>query len=254
MKYLLASLLLLFAISAHATSTTWDPGNVSTHVTLSGGNLVATRTTGNASNYSMAFSTTSKSSGKQYFEITVTHPSDADTGWGFGLINAGMALDGSGGDFYVGAQSAGGTGSNSIGVLENDAATSYYQKNHGALTQNPGWQQVNNPPTGDVIGLAVDIPNNLVWVQDCTLGGGWNVGTTGTQNPSTGQGGVSSSSVTNAAVFIGVSLYYTSSAVASATLNTGGSAFTCTQPTGFTAWDPPAAATGVTRTMMGVGQ
>jgi len=254
MKRFLLLFLLCFASLAHAT--TWDSGNKSTHVTLSNGNLTATRATGAANNYAMVFSTTSKSSGLLYFEITVTHASDADTGWGMGLANVNPLLDGVGGACYIGDQpdaGAGCAGSNSVGGLERDSATSFFEVNGGGLTTDPGWQQVNNPPTGDVIGFAVDFTHNKIWVQDCTLAGGWNVGTTGTQNPATNQGGVNTAAVTNAAVFIGASLYYTASAVAAATLNTGGSAFTCTKPAGFSAWDPPAGGPPE-RALIGVGQ
>jgi hypothetical protein len=222
----------MLVLSAAATgggaTTIWDAAQKSTLITLSGANLVATRTAGNNGNYSSVFSTTSYTTGKWYFEATITHDSDANTGWAIGISKAGTGLDGAGGE-YVGHAPG------SAGGLSSNSGTSLFEVNFGGLTTNPGWSQVNNPATGDVLGVAVDLTAGLMWLQDWTKANGWNVGTTGTQNPGTGVGGLNISSITGQAQFIKWSCFTSGSPVGVCTLNPG-LAFFGTLPSGFAAW------------------
>jgi hypothetical protein len=71
------------------TYATWNPADTSGDITLSGGNLVATR--GAGSGWRSSRATQSKNSGKWYFEITRTAGSDKAQSI-YGLMTAASGL------------------------------------------------------------------------------------------------------------------------------------------------------------------
>jgi hypothetical protein len=83
---------------------------------------------------------------------------------------------------------------------------------------------------GDICGLAIDLIAHLLWVR---IGAGnWNGNAT--YNPATGVGGISlPSGLNSGAVFAGISVNNTGDF---STANFGGSAFSQTIPSGFSAW------------------
>lgn len=181
-----------------------------TNVTLSNGNLTATHSS--ATNNSGARSTTFKSSGKYYFEVTVgaTHgQNDA-----IGIVSSGTA--------YVNlANGQGGP------VL--------------ALTTGTIWgNNLNSGSTlgavvaGNVVCFAINSDTGLFWVRKNN--GNWNA--SAPANPATGVGGIVGGAVgTPGAPIIGFSGTGTL-AGDNMTANFGVSAFTGAAPSGFTSGWP----------------
>lgn len=186
-------------------TTTWNPSDKSSNITLSGGNLIATHSTTSVGGVR---STSSYSTGKWYWEITLGPVSDLV----IGLANSTYSLSTSD---NVGADL------NSVGwypyfndVIVNDAILATIQ----AGTQN------------DVIGFAWDADNKLLWIR--TNAGNWN--NSGTANPATSTGGLSLSSLHAGPFFIVLGSDKSGDA---GTLNVGATSFANAAPSGFTAWD-----------------
>lgn len=175
--------------------TTYNPSDKSADITLSGGNLIATHASGGS--FANVRSTTSKTSGKYYFEVT----------W------------------------SGGDGNNGVGVANGSASLSNYLGNDA---NSIGWYDTGfgHPSgttftAGDVIGIAIDCTNGLIWYRkNGTFSG----------NPAAGTGGTS---ISLAAYYAAVAFQY--STLGAGTINFGGSAFANSPPSGFSAWDAGAA-------------
>ena len=133
-------------------------------MTLTNGGL--TVTPGATGIWNALRSTTSKSSGKLYFEVS---NSVAATGWEFsvGLANAGIVL--SGGSGALGASNY------SIGIITLTAinVSSGFTANY--TPNGPDW----TPPAGTVFGLAIDFTAGQIWFADNNV---W----TNSSNPATG--------------------------------------------------------------------
>lgn len=182
--------------------TTWNPSDTGGGVTLSGGNLVATNTSLNTGVRGVK----GQSSGKYYFELNMTTWASSTTAAGFGLSTA--ALNGSW---------SGSTVVNKSGIIwVNGGSTSV---------------DIGSPVQGDTIGIAVDIPNNLVWCR-IAPSGQWNAG--GAADPATGTGGVSISAMSGTQYPIAI-LFSVGDKV---TANFGDSAFSGSVPSGFTSGWP----------------
>lgn len=202
------------------TFDVFDTDSVATAgITFSNGNLTALGGAGmTLSTPGMAQSREGKKAGKWYVEFTCVAVSG--NGDGVGLIPAwGIPLT------FIGGTLAG----------AHDQGWGYFTSNHvvhAASTQT----SVNNTTwgAGDVIGMAIDLDNSLLWFN--TNGGAW-VGTSGTPNPATGTGGFSISGFNPALarVYPGVNL---SGSAAQFTANFGASAFAGTVPSGFAAGWP----------------
>jgi len=178
------------------------------NVSLSGGFLTATNTTtrGNVR------STTSKSSGKFYFEHLLTTGSNGFD-HGVGVANSTASLTtGPGGS--GGAHSVGQYGGNATIYINNSSVG-----------------------TGTVCTLtnrmcvAVDFDNNRIWYR--TNAGNWN--NSGSNDPATNTGGVDISSITGP-FFAFVSVEQSGGGNAVSTINFGATAFTHTAPSGFGNW------------------
>lgn len=189
--------------------TTWNPADES-NCTLTNGKLTCTST---AFNNGAARSTTSKTSGKWYFEITVGAFS-ASPEWSLGVADASYVI---GGGHLLG---------------QTDAHSAGYDSG-GNLLANTGGTSITGQSTyttGDVIGVAVDVPNHLIyWSKNGTF--------QNSANPAVGTGGVNY--VTTTAIFAGV-FENDGGGTLGVTANFGGTSFNTSPPSGFSAWDTAA--------------
>jgi hypothetical protein len=191
---------------AVAASTSWstDPGP---DITLSNGNLTATRSAGFS--YGAIKTVGGASSGKKYFEVTITtQPAPS-----FNLIGIGNASFGA--------------------PLGNDA--------NGAGLDTSGSLHINGLQVGavistgwfpnDVLGIAIDLTAKKFWVRYLSMSTGtWN--NSATADPATGVGGFDISTLAAGPYFIA----YSTIGGDVITANFGGSAFTYTAPSGFGTW------------------
>src|ERR1019366_6052823 len=187
------------------TATTWNPSDKSNAVVLSNGNLTATS---DGSAGQGVRGTNSHSSGKYYFEVTISS-------------------DNGGGNIFVAIASAAWVLNTFPGIA--DANSSGYASQSARIYANSGGTAIvaTGYTTGAVISVAVDITNNLVYF---ALNGVW-------QNsavPSSGANGVDY--ITTAAVYPAAEFNVTE--IGAVTLNTGASAFSYAVPSGFSSWDP----------------
>jgi hypothetical protein len=191
--------------AAAATTTTWDPVNIGSGITLSGGNLIASL--GSSPSGSMVRSLASHTTGKYYFEVTINSTPDVnDTS--VGLANASAPFS------FPGVDSNG-MGFNGQGQLViNSAVSSTVTVTYAA---------------GDTVGIAVDMGSNLIWFRNLIAPTTWNNG--GTANPATGVGGVSYS-VNPGPYFASTGLIQFGGG-AQSTGNLGATAYVASAPSGF---------------------
>ncbi len=188
------------------TNTTFNPSDKAASLTLSGGNLIATGTTGaNAGVRAIDKQIT----GKFYWECTCN--TFASSGSAVGVssptaaLNAGLAF----------ASPLGTCGLNRAGSVYSD----------GVQVAGIAFGTI---ASGTVVGIAVDCDARLIWYR---LGAAGNWNASATASPVTGAGGVALS------IGRGIPVYpmVTSAALNDQiTANFGGSAFTGTVPSGFT--------------------
>ena len=134
------SLLLIFSFApfAHATTyATWNPSDKGACITLSGGNLVAVA----SSDYCLVRSTISKTSGKWYWEYTLTALK------GGPLV--GVATGAANINNYVGSDAAGWS-------WYSDTGTSNKWNNNVSATYSTIYA------TGDVVGVALDMDGGTI--------------------------------------------------------------------------------------------
>ncbi len=171
-----------------------------TNITLSNGNLTATRGAGTGG----VRSTTSRSGGKWYVEFTI----GATVGNGYcGITRSTDSL------VSVGTN----------GFLYTLSSGQLYYYGVNSVT-------ISAAAAGDVIGLAIDLTNSLGWFRKNN--GNWN--NDALANPATGVGGISIASAfpTSPAFFY----YAAPTASASATINLGATSFANAAPSGFSPW------------------
>jgi hypothetical protein len=185
-----------------ALSNTWNPADFN-NATFSNANL--TVTSGGAN--SGARGTVPYSSGKYYWEYTFvtgttpiagicTASAVMSTVWSTGT-QAAQVLKSTGGLYVNGANVA------TLGAISN----------------------------GGIAGVALDVPNALIWFR-IAPSGNWN--NSGTANPATGVGGLSISALTGA-LYV---LFGSGTSSDQITLNSGGTSFTGAVPSGFTSGLP----------------
>lgn len=192
-------------------NTTWNPADKIANVTLSNGNLTAAFA-GVAGQGVRTIA--SQTSGKYYFEYT-------GTAWSGGNLVAGIAVATTSlTNLYAGNSTADCVVVETGGFLFVDGAAS---------------GSIGATPAGAVVGIALDVTSQLIWFR-IAPSGNWNG--SGTANPATGTGGLSTAAVTGggAAVY-GVTGTFTGSGD-TIIANFGDSAFTGAVPSGFTAGFP----------------
>jgi hypothetical protein len=184
-------------------STTFDPVNLGSTITLSGGNLTATGSGGNSLTRTLA----SHSSGKYYAEFTV----GAATNIGVGVVAAAFGVND-----YIGDGSSVGTGYGSA-----------YLGSVSGTTTCDSIQTV-----GHTYGVAVDVGNRTMWVKDLTAGGNWNANVSA--NPATNtNGAILGGTVATGAIFLAFTPGFNGD---NATFNFGATAYVGTPPSGFGNW------------------
>jgi hypothetical protein len=211
----------LTALAALPTSTaawnnppllTWNPADL-LNITLSGTNNL-TATTGAATG--AVRTTAGQTSGKYYFEYSCTNWT---TSIGVGVANPNAALGTVGASPFNAAFVQGGNGNVWINGVNQTTANLGVRAN------------------GDVIAVAVDLTNSLIWFR-VAPSGNWNA--SGTANPATGVGGLSIVSIQSSLLpLFGLFANAASTAGLNATANFGGSAFSGAVPAGFTSGFPP---------------
>ena len=175
----------------------WNPADAASGFTFSNSNLTWT----NTSSQQVVRSTTSRTTGKYYFEATVVS---------------------AGGTNRVGVATATESLTAAFGADANGAA--YYDM--GAVSYNNSvYCNGSTYTAGDIIGVAVDLTNDLLYF---SKNGAWQC----SFNPSAGTGGMP---IMNAALFA-ASATYLGGGSRSMTANFGKTAFSYTIPTGFSAW------------------
>lgn len=195
-------------------TTTLNPSQTTSSGVLSNGDL--TLTTSSVS-WQNSISTTSKSSGKLYFEVTVNSVG------GTNAVGVGLAQSLPSGNLV-------GTFTNQLGW--DNSNSSFYANN----VQKTGSNVVPNNTT---LCVAVDFGNTNVWYR-WSNNSQWNLG--GSDNPTTNAFGLNGASwysgalATNlftAPLFVALSVYNTSEL----TVNFGNSPFVMEIPSGFSGWD-----------------
>jgi hypothetical protein len=187
----------------------WNPADL-INMVLSNSNLTATAS---ASSYVRAL--LGNTSGKYYFEMTMTVWASPSTGVG---IASGSFVWSSGGGFSNAV-----TGIGTTGVIGNGAIFV-----NGVIPTGSPTLASRSP--GDIIGIAVDIGAQLIWFR-VAPSGNWNG--SGTANPATGIGGISISGL--AGVTGGLApLFFPITSSEAVTANFGGSTFSGAVPASFT--------------------
>lgn len=192
-------------VSSGGGTTTFDPANKNASLTLSNGNLTVTQ---GGSSYTSVRSIASHSTGKFYWELTLSSAVSGAGDFQVGIVNSSEALSS-----YIGGDNNGGGSWGNSGNFFTGG---------GTLGTIPGFNPL------DTVGIAVDLGAQLIWVRDVTVSSTtWNAG--GTANPATGLGGVSFSNITGP-YFIAVSINTSPEAF---TLNAGGSSYAASAPALF---------------------
>lgn len=187
--------------AAGASSTTWDPANKGANVTLSGGDLIATI---GAANYNVARSTSSKSSGKWYFEVLINNKAAGGGTIGVGILNSSAVFNS-----YLGSSS------NSYGYL-NDGRRLFNNVNPGDFSTYT---------SADVIGVALDAGSGSIWLAKNNV---WQ----GTGDPAAGTN-AAWTGIAAGAWYAGA---YASDSGSQFTGRFKSANFSYTPPTGFSAW------------------
>jgi hypothetical protein len=186
---------------------------VPANVTLSNGNLTATHS--NTLTSSGARSSSNKTVGKFYFEVTmtVTH-GDFDC---VGILQSNATF---------------------INFVQNSTNCVAVYKNTGAIYANGGasGKTLGAIAAGDVIGVAVDLDARKAWLRK--NGGLWNGFALTSENPNTGLGGVTIGASVSFDPAVGFGGTGTAAGDAM-TANFGASAFGSTAPVGFINWTSP---------------
>ena len=191
-------------------STTWNPSDKNANITLSNGDLTATGPSGNVD--SLVRSTTFKSSGKWYFEITIgVNTGPNENGCGFAdstaSLTAYMASNTHSMGLYAGAQ----------GFWADGTSRTY-----------PNLPSFGT--AGDVIQFAIDMAGT-VWVG---VNGSYGAG----NDPATATGGLAYGAYFTPT---GGDIYIVADAVENESYTLVFSPnFTYTPPSGFSAWDSSA--------------
>lgn len=197
--------------TAGITTATWDPTTV-TAVTLSGGNLVATNTGTTSADQGVRVATASgKTSGKHYFEGTMTSTYFA-------------------GNYGVGVGTPASTYTN-MGNSATTGAFVFHASGNIWSNGSSSGSTLGATGAGTVIGAAVDLDNRKIWFKKVSgTPGNWNG--SGTANPATNVGGITipAGTMVPFLTFGGSS----GSAGIIHTVNFGASAFTGSVPSGFT--------------------
>lgn len=187
-----------------ASGVTLDPVNIDPGYTLSAGNL---KVTGNGSALGVARSTTSHTTGKYYWEVTL------------------------------------GTCSNTIvgACSSTQVLTQYLSQTNSGMGNQSGWLTsgtgtLTGPAnvSGHTYGVAMDIGNGEMWIIDITGGSGqWNSNASANPATNTNGAGFPTGMTGGAALFAAITVAGSGD---NGTFNFGNSAYAGTPPSGFSNW------------------
>jgi hypothetical protein len=197
-------LAVIWATGGASAAVVFDPATL-TNVTLSNGGLTATHT--NATDNSGARVASAKSTGKYYFEMTIS--------------SGPLSFD------MVGMLTSAGTYTN----LVNDATNSVsVGLNNGFIYANNAYTNKNVAAVvvSNVLGFAIDLTTRKAWVRKGA--GLWN--NTAGEDPATAVGGVT----VGAGSFAPAVGFSTGGAGTAVTANFGATAFANAAPSGFINW------------------
>lgn len=196
--------------SSAVATTSWDSSTKGTNLTLSNGNLTIT---GTAASYATVRAFASASSGKKYWEMTLTTRVTAQasiTAGGFGVSTASTSN-------FLGSNTVANA---SIGW----AGDGKIYKNSFVLST------IQTYTSGDTLCFALDLDNGKIWFR--TNGGNWNNSVT--DNPATNTGGQTISGMAAGAIFPMAASGNGNGDVMTA--NFGASAYAQSVPSGFGNW------------------
>lgn len=197
-----AQLVALLGGRQRSRTTTWNPSDKATGLTLSNGNLTATS---DASSVTAVRSTTTSGAGKRAFQATLSLNT---TGRLVGIAN---------GTYDVFSASAIGGDTNAVA----------YDPSTGAVTLNSiSIATVSTAVNGDAINIVLDASNKLLWIRVNV--GNWNA--SGSANPGTGVGGISLASMS-------AGPYYAIAGFGSVTTRSITANFWPAPPYGVQSWD-----------------
>ncbi len=198
------------AFFASTGPVVWNPADKAAEVSLSNGNLTATRSGGGVNNNAAVRGTTSKNSGKSYFEIHVdTSVGSASGDYSiYGIASAALGLNA-----YVGSTAASYGYEHSTGVK---------------YTNGSGTALGAALAAGDVLGVAVDLDAGKMWfAKNNTWQGSGNPGA-GTNPAFTGVSGT---------FYPAASLYKTATTQHVLTARFAPGILSYSPPSGFSAWE-----------------
>lgn len=181
------------------TNTTWNPSDKTAGITLSGSNLTATSSGSNQGVRAVDRQVT----GQFYFELTV-NLSNASTWIGLGTQYAPIASAA----LYSVVMTLSGI------IWVNNASTGV---------------TLGSRSSGDIIGIAVDLINNLIWFR-VAPSGNWNGNAS--YAPNTGVGGVAFQSIGGGGIPLYPMIFFNASG--NIVANFGDTSFSGTVPSGFT--------------------
>lgn len=189
-------------------TATFDPLNTDTaHINLINSNLTALGSGLANSFWGITRTTTGNVAGKFYSEYTITD--DGSGGITLGVADSNQTI----------ANNFAGGSTHSIGYLPTGAV---YQ-NNALLTT------IATYTNGSIVGVAVDIPNSLIWYR--VGAGNWN--NSGTANPATDTGGIS---FTASGTIYPADSIYNGDAGEIITANYGNSAYAHAAPAAYLNW------------------
>jgi len=198
-----------FASSGYVGANAFNPSDKASEITLSNGNLTATRgTTGNTNG--LVRSLSSKSSGKWYYEIRI----DTTNGPGGGDWSThGIATSALATSAYVGSN-----------------ASSYgYEHSTGNKYNNGSWSAFGATlAAADILGVAVDLDNGKIWFAKNNTWQASGDPAAGTNAAYTGISGT---------FYPAASLYKTGTTQHTLTARFSPANLTYSPPSGFSAWE-----------------
>lgn len=200
------SLLKSPAVVVASATTTWNPSDKHADITLSNGDLTATK--GGTNGASVVRAVAFASSGKKYFESHCDAMNNLDA-CSVGIANASQSLSG-----IVGA-SANGCGYYPGGGI---------RINGSVLATGETWD------VGATICVAVDLDNSRIWFRK--NGGNWN--NDGSANPATNTNGVSLATLAAGPYYAANTVFISPTDVFTA--NFGATTYAQTAPSGFGNW------------------
>lgn len=212
MRTFIAALFLPLAWPAFAT-VTWNPSDSGAGTFSSGNDTITGVSTGPTNTWYVTRATSSYSTGKYYAEsvITQNHNDGSYGSWGIGIANGTQVLNN-----YLGSTTTTGWG---------------YQPNNGALLGNAAGT-IQTCAQGNIVQTAIDFGAGKAWIA-CN-GGSWNVGLAGTQNPTTGAGGIDiTNGATISAPYFLSWVFLNTTTFGIVTTNFGSTSFTYGAPSGF---------------------